>query len=214
IPTSGCQSWKHSTPAAVLSQRTPFYPSPISHRPGPSPRAADLLDEAARLARVKLCHSGRNGRTTLSVTMHTRGFRAAFCRLLITAACLLSTNCTGVQSALAPAGREADRIASLFWWMTGTALLVWVFVVSLAVHYARHSRVEKKHRRDFWLIFGGGVLFPGVTITILLIFGLAMIPLTVERAPEGSLQIAVTGEQWWWRVRYIRPDSEDVVLAN
>jgi cytochrome c oxidase subunit 2 len=146
--------------------------------------------------------------------MHTRGFRAAFCRLLITAACLLSTNCTGVQSALAPAGREADRIASLFWWMTGTALLVWVFVVSLAVHYARHSRGEKNHRRDFWLIFGGGVLFPGVTITILLIFGLAMIPPTVERAPEGSLQIAVTGEQWWWRVRYIRPDSEDVVLAN
>src|SRR5690606_27455942 len=127
---------------------------------------------------------------------------------------LMASRCAGVQSALAPAGREADRIASLFWWMTGASVIIWIFVVSLAVYYARRSRGEKNRRRDFWLIFGGGGVFPGVTLTILLIYGLGMIPSTVERAPEGRLQISVTGEQWWWRVRYARPGGQEVVLAN
>lgn len=121
--------------------------------------------------------------------------------------------CSGVQSALAPSGYHADRIASLFWWMTGAALLIWAFVVALAVYYAQRARGERNRRRDRWLIVGGGVVFPTVILTILLAYGLAMIPETVARAPEGSLQVAVSGEQWWWRVRYSGPDGP-VVLAN
>ena len=49
---------------------------------------------------------------------------------------------------------------------------------------------------------------------MLLVYGLALIPETVARAPEGSLRIAVTGEQWWWRVKYTRPAGDDVILAN
>lgn len=127
---------------------------------------------------------------------------------------LLASGCTGVQSALAPSGRDAERIASLFWWMTGGGLVVWVFVVALAIYYARRARGEKNRRRDGLLIVGGGVAFPTVVLTVLLIYGLAMIPETVARAPEGSRQVAVTGEQWWWRVRYYRPGGEEIVLAN
>jgi cytochrome c oxidase subunit 2 len=149
----------------------------------------------------------------MGAMMHTRGRRALVPGCLA-AAVVSASGCSGVQSALAPAGREAERIASLFWWMTGASFVIWLFVVSLAVYYARRSRAEKNRRRDQWLIFGGGVVFPGVTLTLLLIYGLALIPPTVERAPEGSLQVAVTGEQWWWRVRYIRPEGEQIVLAN
>jgi cytochrome c oxidase subunit 2 len=130
------------------------------------------------------------------------------------AAALFSGACSGVQSSLAPSGYNAERIAALFWWMTGGAVIVWVFVVALAMYFAARARGERNRRRDRWLILGGGVAFPTVVLTVLLIFGLAMIPETVARAPEGSLQIAVTGEQWWWRVRYIRPNGEPVVLAN
>ena len=130
------------------------------------------------------------------------------------ASLLAAGGCTGVQSTLAPAGRDAERIAALFWWMTGAAALVWVFVICLALYYTRHATGQRHARRDRWLILGGGVVFPTVTLTTLLIYGLAMIPETVARAPEGSLQIAVTGEQWWWRVRYLRPDGQEVVLAN
>ena len=134
--------------------------------------------------------------------------------LLIVTAALASAGCTGVQSALEPSGYHADRIASLFWWMTGVGAVVWLFVIALALYYVRTARGEKNHRRDAWLIVGGGVVFPTITLTILLAYGLAMIPETVARAPEGSLQVSVTGEQWWWRVRYVREDGSAVVLAN
>jgi hypothetical protein len=39
-------------------------------------------------------------------------------------------------------------------------------------------------------------------LTALLVYGLAMMPNLLARAPESSLKIDVTGEQWWWRVRY------------
>ena len=136
------------------------------------------------------------------------------CSSLLLLAGLFLAGCSGVQSTLAPSGQDADRIASLFWWMTGGAAVVWVFVIALAVYYARHASGTRNQRRDRWLILGGGVAFPTVTLTILLIYGLAMIPETVARAPEGSLQIAVSGEQWWWRVRYFRPGGQEVVLAN
>jgi len=124
------------------------------------------------------------------------------------------TGCTGVQSALAPSGYHAERIASLFWWMTGVGLVIWVFVIALALSYGLRPTGQRNRRRDRWLILGGGVAFPTVVLTILLIYGLAMIPETVARAPEGSLQVSVTGEQWWWRVTYRRPGGQTVVLAN
>ena len=140
-----------------------------------------------------------------------RRFRALLAPL---AAAVLASGCDGVQSTLSPSGQGAERIAALFWWMTGGALIVWVFVVALAVFYARRADRGRNPRRDRWLILGGGVVFPTVTLTVLLVFGLAMIPETVARAPQGSLTIQVTGEQWWWRVRYLRPGREAVVLAN
>ena len=133
-------------------------------------------------------------------------------RLLVCAACVALAACDGVQSSLTPAGREAERIADLFWWMTGGALLTWVLVVAIAIYFTRRP-AERHRRRDSILIIGGGVIVPALVLTILLIYGLAMLPPTVARAPEGSLQVVVTGEQWWWRVQYSRPEGE-VVLAN
>jgi cytochrome c oxidase subunit 2 len=122
--------------------------------------------------------------------------------------------CGGIQSTLAPSGREADRIATLFWWMTGGAFLAWTGTVALALYYGWRPPGTRSRRRDRMLIIGGGVIVPGVTLTVLLVFGLAMLPPAVARAPEGSLQVVVVGEQWWWRVRYLRPGEDDVVLAN
>src|SRR5687768_8964453 len=99
--------------------------------------------------------------------------------LLLLGVVALTSGCAGVQSSLAPSGRDAARIASLFWWMTGGAAIVWVFVIALAVYYGRNSTGVRNPRRDRWLVIGGGVAFPGVTLTILLVYGLAMIPETV-----------------------------------
>ena len=47
------------------------------------------------------------------------------CYLIFGANALLVAACSGPQSALSPAGKEAERIAELFWWMTAAALVIW-----------------------------------------------------------------------------------------
>ena len=126
----------------------------------------------------------------------------------------LTASCSGIQSALAPAGTEAARIAELFWWMTDGTVLVWGAVVAMAIYYGRSSGIEPNRRRDTLLIAGAGVAVPTVTLAVLLVFGLRMIPSLVARAPDGSLEVRVVGEQWWWRVQYLRPDGTSVELAN
>ncbi len=122
--------------------------------------------------------------------------------------------CHGAQSALDPAGPAARHIATLFWWMTAAAVLVWVIMVALTI-YSVHAPVERRSRhRATWWIIGGGAVVPTVALTALLAFGLAALPELVAPAPEGSLRVMVSGEQWWWRVRYPRPGGAAVEMAN
>jgi cytochrome c oxidase subunit 2 len=115
--------------------------------------------------------------------------------------------CDGAQSALEPAGRGAERLATLFWWMAGAATVIWILVVGLAA-YAIYLHPRPHPRRAALLIIGGGAVVPTLVLGVLLSFGLAMLPELLAPAPEGSLRIAVSGEQWWWRVRY-EPDERD-----
>jgi cytochrome c oxidase subunit 2 len=127
---------------------------------------------------------------------------------------LLAMGCDGPQSTLAPAGRAAERIADLFWLMTVAAVLIWLAVLALAA-WATYANPPSQGRRQVRaLVIGGGVVFPTVLLTALLIHGLTMLPDLLEPAPEGSLQIEVVGEQWWWRVRYLPPGSSPIELAN
>ena len=126
----------------------------------------------------------------------------------------LISGCSGPQSALDPAGREAEHIANLFWWMTGGAVVVWLGVVALAFYAVRGRKSADEARQAAMLIIGGGVVVPTVVLAVLLIYGLTMLPPLLAHAPEGSLRIAVSGEQWWWRVRYQPAVGDEVVLAN
>jgi cytochrome c oxidase subunit 2 len=143
-----------------------------------------------------------------------RAFRLVGTPAAVAISCLAPAGCAGVQSALAPSGSDASSIASLFWWMAGGALAAWAGTIALALYYGRRGDGGRNRRRDRFLIVGAGVVVPTVTLTVLLVFGLAMLPRAVARAPEGSLRIDVVGEQWWWRVTYQRPGAGPVVLAN
>jgi cytochrome c oxidase subunit 2 len=118
------------------------------------------------------------------------------------------------QGALDPAGHEAERIAELFWWMTGGGTAIWLMAIGLtlyAVYFAREPIAARKARL---LVIAAGVVFPTVVLAGLLVYGLAMLPPFLAPAPEGSLRVHVTGEQWWWRVRYTGPGGEPIDLAN
>jgi cytochrome c oxidase subunit 2 len=139
--------------------------------------------------------------------------RAAAAGVLACSLAALSA-CDGIQSSLAPAGQDAERIARLFWWMTIGSVIVWAAVLALTFYCLRVGGSAGAGRLRHALIFGGGVVVPTVVLTVLLVYGLAMLPAAVARAPEGSLRIHVRGELWWWRVRYLPEGSSAVDLAN
>jgi cytochrome c oxidase subunit 2 len=93
--------------------------------------------------------------------------------------------------------------------------IVWLIVVALTI-YAMRARPELQRRSVSTLIIGGGAVLPTVVLTGLLAYGLALMPELLAPAPAGSLKIAVSGEQWWWRVRYLSSDAngQAVELAN
>jgi cytochrome c oxidase subunit 2 len=124
---------------------------------------------------------------------------------------LALTACSGPQSALDPAGEGAARIADLFWVMLGGALLIWVLVIG-AVVYASRIRPGGHHERAASaLLLWGGLVVPTAVLAGLLIWGLAL--MADLRAPGDGLKIAVSGEQWWWRVAYHMPGREAPVRS-
>jgi cytochrome c oxidase subunit 2 len=120
-----------------------------------------------------------------------------------------------VQSSLDPAGRGAERIAEIFWWMTGGAVAVWLIVAWLARSAIRGRVARQSERQARLYIIGGGAVFPTLVLAALLLYGLGQMPPLLAPPPPGSLRVEVTGEQYWWRVRYHPSDGSDaIVLAN
>jgi cytochrome c oxidase subunit 2 len=118
---------------------------------------------------------------------------------------------TGIQSALNPQGPQAAVIAEITWvlFIGGTAIFV---VVMALAGWALW-------RRPAWLgshamIVGGGIAFPAVVLTALLLYSLARAAgLRDTEAP--TVRIAVVGHQWWWHVAYLdAAGGIDFVSAN
>ncbi len=138
--------------------------------------------------------------------------RAAF--LFILVAALAVSGCDGPFSTLTPAGRGAEMVTELFWWLLGGAAIVWVMVIGLAIYAIRVRPEAHSRRKSAILIIGGGVVLPTIILAGYLTTGLALIPALTAPAPEGSLQISVSGEQWWWRIQYHTQDGREIDVAN
>ena len=122
--------------------------------------------------------------------------------------------CGGPQSALAPAGVAAARVAELFFALTAGAAVIWCATVGLAL-YATYARREPAGRRfGSWLIVGAGAILPTVVLAGTLTYGLALLPSLLPREDGTGVSIEVIGEQWWWRVRYRLADGTPIELAN
>ena len=127
---------------------------------------------------------------------------------------VLLAGCGGPQSALSPAGRDAERIANLFSWMAAGALVVWLVVMASAVYAAMSGDREHSERKARWFIVGGGIVFPTLALTALLVGGLAMLPDLLDLGPDEEPAVRVTAEQFWWRASYSLPDGGTVAVAN
>ena len=139
------------------------------------------------------------------------------------------------QSSLQPAaGSGAELIDQLGAVLYIGAAAIFLFVMALAVYGVVAKATTVNTRR--WIV-GGGLIFPIVTLTTLLVYSLAVgnalaaigssnaLQLFLDCFGLGSaktqtpveriLRVHVVGKQWWWEVRYELPGrSEQVVLAN
>lgn len=129
------------------------------------------------------------------------------------AALSLLSGCGGNQSALQPAGIGAERIAQLFWWMAAGAAVIWVVVIGFAIYATRIKTKTQSPRRAHWMIIGAGAIFPTIVLGALLIFSMQLMP-ALSAPGKSGFRIAVSGEQWWWRVTYETPSGATVELAN
>lgn len=112
-------------------------------------------------------------------------------------------------SALAAKGPVADAIATLWWIMFWGASAVLLLVMAL-LFYAMFRR-NKPSLRARAFVFGGGLVFPAVTLIALLVYGTG-VGERITRMADAPLRVEVTGHQWWWEVRY--PGEPAVVTAN
>jgi cytochrome c oxidase subunit 2 len=145
--------------------------------------------------------------------------------LLPTAAGLLAAGCTGFdrQSALHPAGTQADRIHGLWDLYLGVCVVVYVLVVAFVVAaVVRRNRAGsdapvsvppavRELRKG--LVVAGLV---GLTVLILFVFLVADF-LTGRHidslADSDALTVQVTGHQWWWEVRYDTPTPSSILTT-
>ncbi|HTN62232.1 MAG TPA: cytochrome c oxidase subunit II [Devosia sp.] len=115
--------------------------------------------------------------------------------------CLSLCACTGNQSILNPAGRDASSITTLFWLMVIVGGMIWLLLMSIAVYAVVGARRPKSEHFADRFIIGGGVIFPIVVLALLLVFGLSLLPGWAEDDP-ADLRVHVSAEQYWWRVAY------------
>lgn len=134
--------------------------------------------------------------------------------LLATLASPVLSACVERQSTLAPHGPEAERVALLAMVVFIGATMVMAVVLAalwLALRGSDGQRAALAGERAIRL---GGIVFPVLTLTVLLGYGLWLMreSLAVEAAP--SLRIEVTGEQWWWRLGYRDRQGRAFAEAN
>ena len=128
-------------------------------------------------------------------------------------AALACAGCAGPQSSLDPAGDEAGRVAELFWMMCAGGAAILALVVAVALYATYGKRAPHGERFAYGFVVGAGILLPTLLLSGLLVHGLSLMVRT--RAPaDPGLRIAVSGEEFWFRVTYERPGRAPVEGAN
>jgi len=112
-----------------------------------------------------------------------------------------------------PMAAEADRVVLLF-----RVMLIGSCVIGALVAYCLWlaCRGAEDRRRMFGkesVVFRLGLLLPVMVLTLLLLWSLRLLG-RAGQDTEPDLVVRLQGEQWWWRVTYVRADGSEVESAN
>ncbi|MXO84437.1 c-type cytochrome [Altererythrobacter aurantiacus] len=114
---------------------------------------------------------------------------------------------------LDPAGPYADSVVILAWVLIGMSVVVTGIVVAalyVAIKGPERWRARLGGEKAVWI---GGIAFPGVVLTGLLVWGLTLTASLTEPVPEDAMRVRVTGYMWWFGVEYL-DENGDVVMRD
>jgi cytochrome c oxidase subunit 2 len=131
---------------------------------------------------------------------------------------LLLTGCGGFQSAVDPAGPQAGRVNTLWWFLFSVCAAIFLLVIGsllYGIFGARSTHTDPGQEPRFRRSVTAALI---VTVVILFAFLITSVSTGAALSSLSSRQglvVEITGHQWWWEVRY--PDqvaSRTVVTAN
>lgn len=115
-------------------------------------------------------------------------------------------------SVLAPVGLDAASIAQIGWVLFVGGALIFVGVMLLL---ARALLGRPRPVRPALWIVGGGLVFPVVVLSALLVWTVSKTAGFARATPADALVVSVVGRMWWWEIRYRDPASgAEVITAN
>jgi len=112
---------------------------------------------------------------------------------------------------LDPAGPYADSVVVLAWALIGMGVVVTAIVVAalyVAIKGPDHWKTKLGGEKAVWI---GGIAFPSVVLTGLLVWGLTLTASLTEPVPQDTMRIRVTGYMWWFDVEYLDADGNVVM---
>lgn len=112
---------------------------------------------------------------------------------------------------LDPAGPYASSVTTLAWALFAMGVLVTGIVIAalyVAIKGPERWREKLGGEKAVWI---GGIAFPAVVLTGLLIWGLALTASLTEPITGREARVRVTGELWWFRVEYLDPAGRVIV---
>jgi cytochrome c oxidase subunit 2 len=113
---------------------------------------------------------------------------------------------------LDPAGPYAGSIVTLTWLLFAMAGVVTLVVVAALWVAFFGSERRKRQLGGAKTIVIGGIAFPVIVLTGLLVWGLSMTGNLTAPIRGDEMRVRVTGEMWWWRVAYLDAQGRDVAL--
>ncbi|GAA0867504.1 c-type cytochrome [Brevundimonas basaltis] len=92
--------------------------------------------------------------------------------------------------------------------MAGAVLTLVLVALGVALFGPRRWRKRLGGARLIWI---GGLAFPVLVLSALLVYGLGLTSHLADDPQPGEMRVRVTGEMWWWRVAYLDDRGREVL---
>ncbi len=121
------------------------------------------------------------------------------------------------QSVLAPAGPQAQAIATLTWWFFGVCAAVYVLTIGALIwalaRRRRPSDDSPETSQRLGVVIAGATAVTIVTLIVLSVASVVSGRGLLSPSGPGAITIDVIGHQWWWDFRYHDASPNQVVSS-